>query len=118
MEKEQCMQFFVHSPEGEGHSPFNPGPEVMAEMGKYMEEAVKKGIIVAGGGLARKSTYLQLAGGKIRISDGPFIESKEFIPGFTMIQVTSREEALEWVIGLRKIIGDGEFRITQVYGPS
>jgi hypothetical protein len=112
------MQFFVHSPEGEGHPPFNPGPEVMAEMGRYMEAAVKKGIIVAGGGLARKSTYLRLAGGKMTVSDGPFIESKEFIPGFTMIQVSSREEALEWVTGLRKIIGDGEFRITQVYGPS
>jgi hypothetical protein len=112
------MQFFVHSPEGEGHAPFNPGPEAMAEMGKYMEEATKKGIIVAGGGLARKSTYLKLSGGKVSITDGPFIESKEVIPGFTLIQVSSREEALEWATGLRKIIGDGEFRITQIYGPS
>ncbi len=80
--------------------------------------SVKKGIIVAGGGLARKSTYLRLAGGKMTVSDGPFIESKEFIPGFTMIQVSSREEALEWATGLRKIIGDGEFRITQVFGPT
>jgi hypothetical protein len=82
-----------------------------------MEASVKKGLIVAGGGWpARPPT--SLTGGRCLVTDGPFIESKELIPGFTMIQVSSREEALEWVTGLRKIIGDGEFRITQVYGPT
>lgn len=112
------MQFFIHSLEGPGHTPFKPGPQAMAEMGKYMEEAVRKGIIVAGGGLARKSTHVRLAEGKVSVTDGPFIESKELIPGFTILQVSSREEALEWVTGLRRIIGDGETRITQLFGPT
>jgi hypothetical protein len=83
-----------------------------------MEAAAKKGIIVAGGGLARNSTRVNLSGGKVSVTDGPFIESKEFIPGFVVIQVSSREEALEWVTGLRRIIGDGESRITQLFGPT
>ena len=112
------MHFCIRSPEGEGHLPFKPGPEAMAEMGRYMEAAVKKGIAVGGGGLARKTTRIVLAGGKVTVTDGPFIESKELIPGFALIQVSSREEALEWVTGLRKIIGDGESRVTQVFGPT
>ncbi len=79
---------------------------------------IKHDFVVAGGGLARKTSYLTLREGRMSVTDGPFIESKEFIPGFTIIQVPSREEAIEWASGLRRIIGDGEFRITQIFGPS
>ncbi len=51
------------------------------------------------------------------VSDGPFIEGKELIPGFTVIRVDSKQEAIDWVAGLRRCMGDGELRMTQVFTP-
>lgn len=108
------MQFFIYSTE----PPRQLSTEAMAELGKFMEEAVKSGIVVAGGGLQRTSTRLRLSGGKVSVTDGPFIEGKEFIPGFSIIQVNTKEEALDWVTRMRRIYGDGEVRIAQMFGPA
>jgi hypothetical protein len=108
------MQFFLYSTE----PPRQLSTEAMAELGKFMEEAGTSGVLVAGGGLPRTSTRLRLSGGKVSITDGPFIEGKEVIPGFSIIQVNSKEEALDWVTRMRRIYGDGEVRIAQMSGPS
>lgn len=75
-----------------------PGEELLAEMGKYNEELVKAGIMLAGEGLhpSSKGARVKLSGGKAAVIDGPFTESKELVAGFWIWQVSSMEEAIEW----------------------
>jgi hypothetical protein len=89
----------------------------MAEIGKFMQEAAKAGVLVTTGGLPQTGTRVRLSGEKLTVTDGPFIEAKELIAGFAVIQVKSKVEAIEWAKGFRKIIGEGESEIVQIYGP-
>lgn len=75
-----------------------PGEKLFAEMGKYNEELVKAGIMLAGEGLhpSSKGKRVQFSGGKKSVVDGPFTEAKELIAGFWLWQVKSMEEAVEW----------------------
>ncbi len=75
-----------------------PDEKLLAEMGKYNEELVKAGVMLAGEGLhaSSKGARLKFSGGKTTVIDGPFTESKELIAGFWLIQVKSKEEAIEW----------------------
>ncbi|HVP20035.1 MAG TPA: YciI family protein [Spirochaetia bacterium] len=107
------MQFFVYGSPTERQQPRDP-----AELGKFMEESSKKGILITGGGLNRRETRILLAEGKVSITDGPFLEGKELIPGFTVIQVATKEKAIEWVTNLRRFYGDGETKLVQIFGPS
>jgi hypothetical protein len=76
-----------------------PSPELLAAMGKYNEELVKAGIMLAGEGLhpSSKGARVRFAGNKRTVIDGPFAETKELIGGFWLIQAKSKEEAIEWV---------------------
>jgi len=76
-----------------------PGEQLLADMMKYNEAMVKAGVMLAGEGLhpSAKGARVRFANGKPTVIDGPFAETKELIAGFTMIQVRSREEALEWI---------------------
>jgi hypothetical protein len=112
------MQFFIYAAEKGSTPPRQLSTETLAELGKFMEEARKSGVLVGGGGLQRKSTRLRLSGGTVSVTDGPFIEGKEIIPGFVIIQVNTKEEALDWVTRMRRIYGDGESRIAQMFGPA
>jgi len=107
------MQFFIYGSPKERQQPKDP-----AELGKFMEESMKKGILVTGGGIHRRETRILLSEGKVSITDGPFLEGKELIPGFTVIQVDTREKAIEWVTNMRRLYGDGETSIVQIIGPS
>src|SRR5215475_12712743 len=75
-----------------------PGEELLAAMAKYNEELAKAGILLDLGGLqaTSKGFRVKYSGGKRTIVDGPFAESKELIAGYWVIQVKSREEAVEW----------------------
>ncbi|WP_044194491.1 YciI family protein [Hyalangium minutum] len=75
-----------------------PSEKLHAEMGKYNEELVKAGIMLAGEGLhpSSKGKRIQFSGGKRTVVDGPFAETKELIAGFWLWQVKSMEEAVEW----------------------
>ena len=76
-----------------------PDPQFLAEMGKYNEELGKAGVLLALDGLtppATMSARVSFKGGKSIVTDGPFPETKEVVGGFWIIQVKSREEALEW----------------------
>lgn len=101
------MQYMVHFTMKEGEAMNPPSPEGMAEMGRIMEESFKSGMIVSTGQIASTSTYVTLKGGEVSLSDGPFIEGKELVPGFTVIQVDTKEAAIEWATKLRKCMGDG-----------
>lgn len=76
-----------------------PTTEALAAMGKYNEELVKAGVMLAGEGLhpSRKGKRVRFAGGKQSVIDGPFAETKELIAGYWLWQVKSMDEALEWV---------------------
>jgi hypothetical protein len=76
-----------------------PGEELLAAMGRYNEELVKAGIMLAGEGLhpSSKGKRVRFSDGKKSVVDGPFSETKELIAGFWLWQVKSMEEALEWV---------------------
>ena len=75
-----------------------PSTEKIVEMGRYNEELVKAGVLLDAGSLQPSSTgvRINISGGKRTVTDGPFAETKELIAGFWMIQVKSREEAIEW----------------------
>jgi hypothetical protein len=111
------MQFLVYDTNQNPEASAPPSLELMAEMGKFIEEAIKAGVVVATGALQPKGTRLRLSGGKFTVTDGPFIEAKELMGGFAVIQVKSLEEAIEWSKRFRKIVGDGESEIVQVFGP-
>ncbi len=76
-----------------------PSERLLAEMGKYNEELVKAGMLLAGEGLhpSSKGARVRFAGRKRAVIDGPFTETKELIAGFWLWQVRSMEEAIEWV---------------------
>jgi len=76
-----------------------PSERLLAAMGKYNEELVKAGVLLAGEGLhpSSKGARMKFSGTKRTIVDGPFAETKELIAGFWLWQVKSRDEALEWL---------------------
>ncbi len=76
-----------------------PDPKLLAEMGKFNEELVKAGVMLAGEGLqaSSKGARVKFSGEKRTVVDGPFAETKELIAGFWLWQVKSKEEAIEWV---------------------
>ena len=75
-----------------------PTKEILTEMGKFNEQLVNAGIMLAGEGLhpSSKGKRVKFSGSNRTVIDGPFAETKELIAGYTIIQVKSREEALEW----------------------
>jgi len=92
-----------------------PSKELVAEMGKYNEELVKAGVMLAGEGLHASSKGARITFSKDQhtVTDGPFTEAKELIAGFWLIQVASKEEAIEWAS--RIPFEDGEVEIRQVF---
>jgi hypothetical protein len=96
-----------------------PGKELVAAMGKFNEEMAKAGVLLAGEGLhpSSKGARIKFSGGKRAVSNGPFPEAKELIAGFWMIQVKSKQEAIEWAS--RVPFADGEeIEIRQIFEAS
>jgi hypothetical protein len=111
------MQFLIYGVDPSLEETPPPTPELMAEMGKFIDEAIKAGVMVTTGALQPQGTRLRLAGGKFTVTDGPFIEAKELTGGFAVIKVDSLEQAIEWSKRFRNIVGDGESEIVQLFGP-
>lgn len=93
-----------------------PDEKILTEMGKFNEELVKAGIMLAGEGLqpSSKGVRVKFDGKKRTVTDGPFAETKELVAGFWMWQVRSKEEAIEW---LKRAPFDGgtEVELRQVF---
>src|SRR5882757_6339302 len=97
-----------------------PSEKLLTEMGKYNEELVKAGVMLAGEGLhpSSKGARVQFSGDKRTVVDGPFAETKELIAGFWLWQVKSKEEAIEWVKRCpNPFYVDSEIEIRQVFDP-
>lgn len=105
-----------------------PEEKLLAEMGAYHEELARAGVLLDGAGLKPSSTgwRVRYRGGERSVIDGPFTESKELIAGYSLIQVKSREEALEWTRRFPNPAGEGrdaEIEVRQLFelddfGPS
>ncbi|MFH0070679.1 YciI family protein [Peribacillus sp. NPDC056705] len=100
-----------------------PSPELIEAMQKYNEELMKAGVLLAGDGLHPSSGGIRISypepGVKPKIMDGPFVEAKEIIAGYTLIEVKSREEAIEWALRMPDPhgFGQGEIELRQVFEP-
>jgi hypothetical protein len=96
-----------------------PSEEILAAMGKFNEELVNAGVMVDGSGLqpSSKGFRVKFSGGERKIVDGPFTEAKELIAGYWIINVKSREEALEWAkkIPAPADKGEGEIEVRQFF---
>ena len=95
-----------------------PDQKLLADMGKYNEELVKAGVMLAGEGLqpSSKGARVRFSGSKRTVLDGPFAETKELVAGFWIFQVKSKEEAIEWVKRCpNPMPGDSEIEIRQIF---
>ncbi len=116
------MKFMVivkASPESEAGK--MPSEKLLTEMGKYNEELVKAGVMLAGEGLhpSSKGVRVHFSGSKRTVIDGPFSETKELIAGFWLIEVKSKEEAIEWVKRCpNPMESDSDIEIRQVFDAS
>ncbi|WP_047868781.1 YciI family protein [Nocardiopsis sp. RV163] len=87
------------------------------EMAAFVEELTASGVLLATGGLEPGGVRMVSAGEEITVTDGPFTEAREAVAGFALVEVRSREEALDVARRFRRIVGDGESVIQQVFGP-
>jgi hypothetical protein len=96
-----------------------PSEELLSAMGKYNEELMKAGVLLDLAGLhpSSKGIRIKFSGGKRTIIDGPFTETKELIAGYWIIQVKSREEAIEWAkrAPAPHEGGEGEIEVRQFF---
>jgi hypothetical protein len=113
------MRFMIivkASPESEAGK--MPSEKLLTDMGKYNEELVKAGVMLAGEGLhpSSRGCRVQFSGTRRTVVDGPFAGTKELIAGFWLIQVKSKEEAIEWVKRCpNPMESDSEIEIRQVF---
>ena len=95
-----------------------PSEKLLTEMGQYNEELVKAGVLLAGEGLqpSSKGARVKFSGDERTVVDGPFTETKELIAGYWLIQVKSKDEAIEWVKRCPNPLGgEAEIEIRQVF---
>ena len=99
-----------------------PTKKDLEVMGKYNEELIKAGVLLDGAGLqpSSKGAKITFHAGKPQVTDGPFAETKELLAGYWMIQVKSKEEAIEWArrVPVDQLPGDGrapEIELRQMY---
>jgi hypothetical protein len=95
-----------------------PSQEELTEMGKFNEELVKAGVMLAGEGLqpSSKGARVRFSGAKRTVIDGPFAETKELVAGFWILQVKSKEEAIEWIKRCpNPMEGESEIEIRQIF---
>jgi len=94
-----------------------PDEQMMTEMGRFVEELSRAGVLLATGGLDPVGTRISSKEGKVTVTDGPFAEAKEAIISFALVDVRSKEEAIELSKRFWQIARTGEGAIQQVYGP-
>ena len=97
-----------------------PSERLLADMGKFNEELIKAGVLLAGEGLqpSSKGARVRFSGSKRTVIDGPFAQTGELVAGFWLLQVKSKEEAIEWVKRCpNPMPGESEIEIRQVFEP-
>jgi hypothetical protein len=97
-----------------------PTQEEMATMGQFIEEVTKAGVLVASEGClpSSRGARVRQIDGKHSVTDGPFVETKEIIGGLAILQVNSKDEAIEWTKRFLRVAGDGETEVRELYDAS
>jgi len=100
-----------------------PSREMIAEMGRFNDEMIKGGVMLSGDGLqpSSKGARIKFSGGKKTVIDGPFAGTKDLIAGYWIIQVKSKEEAIEWALRCPNPMGEGkeaELELRQIFEAS
>ncbi|HEV3355247.1 MAG TPA: YciI family protein [Pseudonocardiaceae bacterium] len=114
------MQFFGYTLADETVPFPEPTQEQMAAMGKFVQEAMDAGVILATGGMAPTAMGVKVTseGGEYSVVDGPFAEAKEIVGGWVLYNVDSMDEAVEWSKRFLAVLGtDAEVRIRPTFGP-
>jgi hypothetical protein len=98
-----------------------PAPETITAVGEYVTELANAGVLLAGEGVGPSSQGARLTvdgGGHVSVTDGPFAEAKELIAGFAILEVSSKEEAIEYAKRFAKIVGVTQIDVRRVFeGP-
>ncbi|MEU5883703.1 YciI family protein [Spirillospora sp. NPDC047279] len=94
-----------------------PDQKLFTEMAAFVQEMSAAGVLLATGGLSPEAIVLTSEGDEITVTDGPFAEAKEAVAGFALVEVRSKEEAIELGRRFRTIVGDGQSVIQEVFGP-
>jgi hypothetical protein len=113
------MRFFGYTLADESALPTEPpSPELYERMGRFVEEATKAGVIVATGGLAPTAVgaKITLKDGEYSVVDGPFVEAKEIVGGWALMECRDLAEAVEWSKRFLAVLGEGEVRVRPVLG--
>lgn len=108
------MRFLGYTLASEADQPTAPpSPDMYERMGAFVEEATKAGVVVATGGLAPTSegAKIVLKDGEFTIVDGPFVEAKELVGGWALMECRDRDEAIEWSRRFLGVLGEGEVRV-------
>ena len=111
------MRFMMlYKPAHDPAASFPPCKEYLAEMEKLIDDAKKSGELIATEGLQpmSKGARVKLSGGKLTVIDGPFIEAKELIGGFAILQLKSKEEAIGSAKRFLQVAGEGVVEIRQI----
>ncbi len=114
----RCIGLLKADRDSEAGTP--PSPELMERMGKFIEEVMKAGVIVATDGLqpSSKGKRVRVEGGKVTVTDGPFTESKELVASYAIMQVKSMDEAVHWTRRFLEVLGGGECEIRPIFEAS
>jgi hypothetical protein len=112
------MRFFGYTLADESVPMPDPSPELYEQMGKFVEEATKAGVVVATGGIAPTAmgVKITLKEGEFTVVDGPFSEAKEIVGGWALLECRDKDEAIEWTKRFVSVLGQGEVRIRPVSG--
>jgi len=111
------MRFMVmHYSTEDNEAGVPPNPEQMAAVGELMQEYATSGVLLGGEGVqaSSKGARIEFTDGDIRVIDGPFAEAKELIAGFAILEVSSREEAIELAKRFASVVGTPRIDVRQV----
>jgi hypothetical protein len=114
------MRFLGYSMGDDSTNPPGPPDETLYEtMDAFVSEATKAGVILATGGMAPIADGIKvtLHDGEYTVVDGPFAEAKEIVGGWALMEVRDRDEAIEWTKRFLGVLGEGETRLREVFGP-
>jgi hypothetical protein len=113
------MRYLGYTLANEAETPAEaPSPDLYERMGRFVEEAVKAGVIVATGGIGPTSdgVRINLKDGEYMVIDGPFVEAKELVGGWALMECRDLPEAVEWSKRFLAVLGSGEVRVRPVVG--
>lgn len=111
------MRFLmVHKIDETDPDAYSPAPEIIAGMGNLIDEMTKAGVVLAieGAAHSKEGARVKLSGGRQTVVDGPFTEAKEVIGGYAVLQVRSKDEAIQWASRFADVLGEAEVEIRRL----